>query len=603
MRLGEFRFVREIAREHLGKGVSFPAGRCVVLGSLIGLVSGLGAILFNFLVFRSSDLFLFTMGGCQKISAGGHESMILLPDGWRWWLFPLVPALGGFISGAIVYKWAPEAAGHGTDGMIKAYHHRRGAVRPAVPIVKVVASAITIGSGGSAGREGPIAQIGSGFAAWLANKFNLKTEERRSLLLAGAAGGIGSIFCAPLGGALFAVEVLYRNEELETEALIPCIISSLVGYSIFTSLTGQYGVFATESFVFRDPRELLTYSILGVVCAAVGIVYVKLFYGSRDHFFQRIPIPLPLVPALGGLMIGAIALARPEVLSGGYGVIEEAFNGHLSVTLMLVLAAAKILATCCTVSSGGSGGVFGPSLFIGAMLGGAVGQLLENSFLSGWVVEPRTFALVGMVGFFSGIAKTPIASLILITEMAQSYGVLVPMMLVSTITFLLTGKVTLYEEQTASRSDSPAHMGDYLIDVLAGLRVEQANLHRSVTTIPAGTTLRDMLPMVVSNPQSLFPVVTDSGKIYGFLSLNDIRGVLFEEQMRDLIIAADIADVEHIAVEPEEDLHGVLRKLTETHTDEVPVVDPKTHTFVGMLTRRDLLNLYNRRLLEISEGR
>ena len=603
MRFRGLSLFRDFVLRHLGTGVNFPAGRCVILGGVIGVISGLGAIFFNFLVSGAGELFLISLAGCQQMATEGHEAVVVLPQGWRWWLFPLIPAVGGLISGIVVYQWAPEAAGHGTDGMVKAYHHRQGAVRPVVPLVKVFASAITIGSGGSAGREGPIAQIGSGFASWLSGLLKLPTGERRSLLLAGAAGGIGSIFCAPLGGSLFAVEVLYRNEELETEALIPCVISSLVGYSVFTSLTGQYGVFTTEGFVFRDPRELLTYSILGVICAIVGIAYVHLFYGSRDHFFNRLAIPLPLVPCLGGLMVGLLALARPEVLSGGYGVIEMAFSGDLTVRLMLVLVVAKILATCCTVSSGGSGGVFGPSLFIGAMLGGAVGQILDNSFVSSWVVDPRTFALVGMVGFFSGIAKTPIASLILITEMSQSYGLLVPMMLVSTITFLLTSSVTLYEEQTASRSDSPAHMGDYLVDVLAGLRVGQVTLNRSVKTIPAGTTLREMLPMVVASPQALFPVVSGDGQVFGFLSLNDIRGVLFEEQMRDLVIAADIADIEHIVVEPQEDLHGVLRKLTETHTDEVPVVDPETNVFQGMLTRRDLLNLYNRRLLDISEGR
>lgn len=591
-----------LLKQMKGADVSFPAGRCVLLGTVIGIVSGLGAILFNWLLDGSAEFFLFYLAGCEKTLVNGHGFSILLPDNWRWWLFPLIPALGGLLSGMIVYRWAPEAAGHGTDGMIKAFHHRRGEVRPAVPIVKVFASAITIGSGGSAGREGPIAQIGSGFASWLCGLLNMETADRRSLLLAGAAGGIGAIFCAPLGGALFAAEVLYRNEELETEALIPCVISSLVGYSFFTALTKQYGVFHTSDFLFRDPRELFAYGVLGLVCALVGIVYVRLFYGSRDHFFARLPIPLPFVPAFGGLLVGLLAWARPEVLSGGYGIIEKAFQGNLTVSLMLFLVVAKILATCATVSSGGSGGVFGPSLFVGAMLGGAGGKILQGALPEGWVVDPGAFALVGMVGFFSGIAKTPIASLILITEMAQSYGLLVPMMLVSTITYLLTDSVTLYEEQTTSRSKSPAHMGDYLIDVLAGLKVEQVELDRRIATIPAGTTLRDMLTILVSRPQSLFPVVNTDGTMFGFVSLNDIRGVLFEEQMRDLVIAADIADIEYEVVEPKEDLHSVLQTLTETHADEVPVVDPENHRFIGMLTRRDLLNLYNRRLLEISQG-
>ncbi len=583
--------------------MSFSAGRCVLLGGLIGIVSGFGAIFFNYIIRKSESLFLLKLAGCGQIDMGGHAAILTLPEDWRWWLFPLIPALGGLLSGWIVYRWAPEAAGHGTDAMIKSFHHRQGVVRPAIPIVKVIASAITIGSGGSAGKEGPIAQIGSGFASWFAGLLKLGSVERRTLLLAGAGGGIGATFCAPLGGALFAVEVLYRNEELETEALIPCVISSLVGYSVFTSFTGQTSVFPTDGFHFHHMRELVPYAILGVLCALVGLVYVKCFYGAQTKLFSRMHLPLPMVPCIGGFLLGLTALFTPQVLSTGYGIIEQAFAGNLAISLMLVLVVTKIIATCCTISSGGSGGVFGPSLFIGAMLGGAVGKLLDTTVLNGWIVDPRAFALVGMVGFFSGIAKTPIASLILITEMAQSYGLLVPMMLVSSITFLITGQVTLYAEQTPTRADSPAHFGDYLIDVLAGLKVKQASLEREITTIPARTTLRNMLQMLVSSPQGLFPVVNPDGSVYGFVSLNDIRGVLFEEQMRDLIIAADIADVEHDVVHPDDDLHTVLRKLTEAHQDELPVISPEDRSFLGMVTRRDLLNLYNRRLLEISEGR
>jgi len=578
-------------------------GRWVILGAVVGMFSGLGAILFNFLVFGGVDLFLVRILGWARIAVHlTGEAYILQPaEGWRYWMLPLIPALGGMIAGILVYTFAPEAEGHGTDAYIKAFHRNRGRTRARVPVIKTIASAITIGSGGSAGREGPIAQIGAGFGSWLGQILRLDAKDCRSLLIAGTAGGVGAIFCAPLGGALFAIEVLYRNQEMETESLIPALISSLVAYSIFTSLTYQTQIFFTPAYSFHA-RELIPYACLGAVCSAVGILYVMVFYGSRDYFFRKIPLPRMSLPILGGLLMGGVALARPEVLSGGYGWIDKALNERLDVVFLITLVFAKIAATSMTISSGGSGGVFGPSLFIGCMLGSAFGQTFDHYF-PGWITDPRSFALVGMVAFFSGIAKVPIASLLMVSEMTQSYHLLVPMMLVSSLTYILTDGWTLFEEQVPAKPDSPAHLGEYRTDVLEGLRVREIRFQNASITIPYNMTLRRIIPRILGSSQNVFPVIGEEGTIIGIFSMEDLRLLFLEEQVQDLIVAMDIANADFVYAFPDEDLHSVLRKLTELVTDEIPVLDRETRKYLGTIKRRDILNLYSTRLYQIkTEG-
>ena len=301
------------------------------------------------------------------------------------------------------------------------------------------------------------------------------------MVLAGAAGGIGAIFHAPLGAALFAPEVLYRETEFEFEAILPCIVSSIVASSIFDQYFGRAALFFPGPVDFA-PAELLPYAIFGVVCALVGYVYVKVFYDvARDRFFNRIPIPKALKPALGGLMLGVIAFLVPQVMDGGYGWIQAALEGKIFWGTMLLLAIMKIVATSCTISSGGSGGVFGPSVFMGAMLGGAFGFLGHN-LAPGWVIHPNSFVLVGIGGFFAGVAKVPVASIIMACEMCSSYTLLVPLMLVSTISYVLLGRVSLYEKQVVTRLASPAHMTEFARGLLEEMHVSEAVKLRQVTT-------------------------------------------------------------------------------------------------------------------------
>lgn len=578
---------------------AFQGGKWVFLAALVGVISAFGAVLFHFLVQESLILFIGKGLGWGIENQSGHAAMLVPAEGWRYWLFPLMPVLGGLLGGFLVYTWAPEAEGHGTDSYIRSFHQGRGKIRARVPLIKTIASAITIGSGGSAGLEGPIAQIGAGFGSWLGQLLKLEPHDLRLLLIAGTAGGIGAIFYAPLGAAVLAMEILYRRDDIETEALIPALISSLVSYSVYAFITGRSQLYHTPIFTFTI-WELIPYTVLGLVCAAFGIFYVIIFYGSRDYFFKKIPIMPHFKPMLGGLMLGVLALFFPVVISSGGGYIERALNENLGITFMLTAAFVKIFATSFTISSGGSGGVFGPSLFIGAMLGGAVGQLFSEQF-PGWVQDPRSFALVGMVAFFAGIAKVPIASLLMITEMTGSYKLLPPMMLVSSMTYLITDRFTLYEEQVATKSDSPVHFGEYRQDVLAGLRVKELKIQDGGFTIPYNYTLRQILPLILNTTQNVFPVTNPEGDIIGTFSMDHVRELFLEEQMRDLVLAADIVDSDFAYITRDEDLHSVLRKMNNRVETEIPLLDKETKRFIGMVKRAELLNLYSRRLYELEK--
>jgi chloride channel protein, CIC family len=576
--------------------------RWIFLGILIGLVSGFGAILFNFLLQIGTRFFMKDL--VALILPRKLQELSLLGIPLSRWMILWIPALGGFLSGLLVFRFAPETEGHGTDAMIESFHRKKGIVRKRVPMIKTIASAITIGSGGSAGKEGPIAQIGSGFASFLASVLKMDERERRIMLLAGAAGGLGAIFKAPLGSALFATEVLYRKPEFEFEGIIPCILSSIVGYTVFTFYYGWGTIFHIPRFPFTPPSELFFYGVFGVFCAAVGFFYIHTFYGMRDRFFKKLHLSRPLRVALGGLMLGGVAFFLPQVLGGGYEWIQSAIDGKLTMGVMLLLVFAKIFATSFTISSGGSGGVFAPSLFIGSMMGGFYGNICSKLFPH-WVIHPNAFVLVGMGGFFAGVAKVPIASLIMIAEMTGGYSLIVPMMIVSIISYLLLGETSLYEKQVSTRIDSPAHVGDFAVDILDHLSVKEAlPPDRRVETIPEGIQFEEILQLIVHSNQNNFPVVDNDSRLKGILSLTDIRRVMLEKELHKLVIAKDIAVEEVLTVTLEDDLNTALKKMTAAEIRELPVVSREdSRRVISMLSRKDIIRTYHDQIERIKKGR
>jgi CIC family chloride channel protein len=562
-----------------------------LLSIIVGVISGLGALFFDKLLHLALDLFITLPSGYQEPSPGALLSLAQdVPT--NAWVLLFIPVLGGLVSGLVVYLIAPEAEGHGTDAMIEAFHYHGGYMRRRVPFVKILASALTIGTGGSAGKEGPIAQIGSGFGSFLASVLQLKPRTRRILLLAGAASGIGAIFHAPLGAALFAPEVLYRETELEYEAILPCIVASIVADSIFWQIDQRPALFFPGPVKF-DLVELVPYLIFGVVCAVVGYIYIKVFYGMRDHVFHRLPLPNIFKPALGGIFLGLIIFYFPQVMATGYGWVQMAMEGKILWGTMLLLALFKILATSCTISSGGSGGVFGPSVFIGAMLGGAFG-FFGHKLAPGWVIHPDAFVLVGIGGFFAGVAKVPIASIIMACEMSSSYNLLVPLMLVAATSFLLLGKTSLYEKQLVARIASPAHLSNFARSLLQKLYVKDAVTMKAMTAIPENLPFPDLVKLVTKSSDMYYPVVNQDAKLTGILSINDLREIIFEPGISNLILAKDVATTEVLRVFPEDTLQDALDKMSRINTDELPVVRPEApDETIGMISKRDIISYYH----------
>lgn len=582
------------ARDRISGAISVwpPQFRLMFLSIAVGIIAGLGAIFFDRLLAFTLDVLIRPHTGYGEPGRGAAAAIVAAMASVHSYWFLVIPALGGLVSGLIVYSIAPEAEGHGTDAMIESFHLRGGRIRKRVPLIKIIASALTIGSGGSAGKEGPIAQIGSGFGSIFASALKLKPRERRILVLAGAAGGIGAIFQAPLGAALFAPEVLYRETDFEYEAILPCVISSILAYAVYTQLYKGGALFFPGPVDFSLPTELLPYAIFGGACALVGFIYVRVFYGARDGFFNHLRIPRWIKPALGGLMLGAIAFFYPQITDGGYGWVQMALEGNIFWGTMLLLVFLKIAATSCTISSGGSGGVFGPSVFIGAMLGGAFG-FLGHKIAPGWVIHPNSFVLVGIGGFFAGVAKVPIASIIMACEMSASYTLLVPLMLVSSISYLLLRNTSLYEKQQITRFASPAHLTEFARGMLERIQVREAEHHPPTTLIPETMPFGELVRTVSRSGESHFPVVDPGGRITGIVSINDIRSVLFENDVDQVIIAKDVATRGVVSVFHDDTLQQALDKMAAIGVDELPVVDrEKPDTIVTMISKRDIVDYY-----------
>lgn len=576
------------------------AGKWTFYCVLIGVIAGLGSIAFQYLCQLGLHVFMDMMAGYRPPQPAG-EPHLLTPTTTpfnRWMLF-FLPAIGGIISGWLVYTFAPEAEGHGTDAAIDAYHNKGGFIRGRIPFIKTIASAVTITSGGSGGREGPIAQIGSGFGSFLATRLKLSERERRIMMAAGMGAGVGSIFRAPLAGALFAAEVLYRDPEFESEVIIPAGVSSVVAYCIFCLFFGWGSLFESQDFVFRNPLELGPYIALAFVLVAGGILYIKAFYGVRD-LAQKINIPNHLKPALGGLCTGAIGLFLPQTLAFGYGFAQMALDNQLPTLLLLGIAVGKIFTTSFSIGSGGSGGVFGPSVVIGGALGGAVGRIF-HAVIPGIVTQPGAYVVVGMAGFFAAVSNTPISTIIFVSEMTNSYHLLLPSLLVCTLAFLLSRRWTIYIKQVGSRIDSNAHRGDFFVDVLGTIRVEELLPQlRTIKLVPEDMSLSSFRKMFSSTDQHYFPVVDKTNKITGIFSINDVRGVIFDQDMGELVIMRDLANPDVIFTTPSEDLNEVLKKFTIRNLHRLPVVKDEDHTtLLGMLDRREVIQYYNLRVDDI----
>lgn len=596
---------------------SFSIWRMILLSAIVGAVAGLGAVLLVSMLELSQWFF---MGKCVGYFPSGaanepimfewlHNAVDMEKIEFRKWLIPILPALGGLFTSFLVLKFAPEAEGHGTDSAIEAYHFRGGKVRPIVPPIKAIATSILIGTGGSAGCEGPITQIGSGFGSTLATLLKLPVSQRRMLMAAGMAAGVGALFHAPMAGALFAAEVLYRDLDIEYEVLVPSIVASVTGYAVFSSIFGFHPLFDTPEVTFNQPRMIFLYIVLAVVISFGARFYTWFFYVVHEGF-AKLKVPHVIKPAIGGLLTGIIGYFFHEALCSGYGTIQEALRfdsigAGEKITLLTLLGVFlfKTLTTAFSVGSGGAGGIFGPAIVVGGALGGSVGIIL-NVILPDWNVPVGAFTLVGMVAFFGCAAKTPISTVLMVSEMTGNYKLLVPSMWVCIIAYVLSRKVSLYRSQLPNRFEAPVHRGSMISGVIRNLKVSDIlKAHtKSLITIKHDTRLDEVISILASGKQTVFPIVNQENYLSGVLTKKDLSTLVDTDPVfRRMLMVSDISLNQHALALPTDTLAIALKSMEDEDVEELVVVSNinQPHKFIGIISHNDIADSYQREIREV----
>jgi CIC family chloride channel protein len=585
-------------------------GRTLLRAALVGAAAGVIGSLFFYGVELVQQLVLEGLCGYVPLRAAGER--ISAEHGetpFRPWLVWLMPAAGALGAG-LVSLYAPETRGGGADAIIEAFHSRRGHVRRRVPLLKGLASILTLGFGGSGGREGPTMQMGGAIGSVIGQYLRVTDRERRILLVAGTAAGMAAVFRTPLGAALLAVEVLHRDD-FEAEALVPSVLASVVAYSVFVSIFGESTLFAHAVKYPFYPVLLPLYALMALVVAFVATIFLSALRAVQTAS-ARMRGPAWAKPALGGLVLGiaavpAVVAVGPQlghdgmglgILGGGYGAAQVAITGApwfpggwRGVELLALLGGAKILATALTVGSGGSAGDFGPSLVIGGIFGGAFGRAAQLLFHDPRI-DPGAFALVGMGTFYGGLAHVPIASLVMVCELAGSYDLLVPLMLATGIAFIVLRQRTLYHAQRPSRRESPAHRDELVTDVLRDVRVGDILVKdRPFAVFARDTPATEVVQRVANGDwQDVFPVLSPDDSVVGVITANVLRTVMQEPEISSIAIADDLM-VAPIVVGVDEDVKTALELMLARDAREIVVVDDDGR-IVGFLDEAEVTRLY-----------
>ncbi len=488
----------------------------LILASVIGVIAGCGAVVFYAALTEATHLFLGLLAGYSPPLPAGEGGGGGTGHYVRPWAIPLVVILGGLLAGFIVFTWAPEAEGHGTDAAIDAVHKNPRGIRLRAVVVKIVASALTIGSGGSGGREGPTAQISAGFGSFLARVLDLSPEDGRIAVSVGIGSGIGAIFSAPLGGAVLAADIVYRDD-FEFSALLPGTCASIIAYAIFGGVYGYHPLFAVPGYHFDHPIQLLWFAIIGLLAGGIGLLYSKVFYGVVA-LSVRLPFTRKLRPALGAALVGLLALWLPEVLGTGYGWVQQGLSNellHVPLYVILVLPLARIVATALSIGTGGSGGVFGPGMVIGAFAGLAVWRLLEP-IAPDVGHNPAPFVVVGMMAMFGGISRAPLAVMLMVAQMTGSIALLGPAMAAVAVSWFIVEHAddSIYRSQLRSKADAASSRIEAGMPSLSAVKVSGV-MRKPQVVLDEQTSRAEALDMLREQDLPGAPVVDSRGSYLG----------------------------------------------------------------------------------------
>jgi CIC family chloride channel protein len=557
-----------------------------ILAVIVGLAAGLGAVGFRHLI----DFF-------QSIFYGSDGDLLELVQSTSWYLKVWVPAAGGLVVGPLVYFLAREAKGHGVPEVMESVALKSGIIRKRVVFIKTLASAICIGTGGSVGREGPIVQIGSAIGSTIGQLLKISADRIRTLVGCGAAAGIAATFNAPIAGSMFALEIILGDFGLATFS--PIVISSVTATAVSRYFLGDSPAFFVPVYQLISAWEFPLYIAMGLFCSVVGVTFTAVLYRLED-IFNSIKFPEYLKAATGGLILGGMGLLFPYILGVGYGSIYLSFMQLLPWWLMLVLVPCKILATSITIGSGGSGGIFAPSLFLGAMAGGFFGTVAHIIF-PGVTASPGAYSIVGMGAVVSATTHGPLTAILMLFEMTGSYKIILPLMAACIISSLAARHLfneSIYTLKLARRGVNIRAGKE--VNVLQSIYVKDV-MNPEVETIPEDLTLRKLAEKISKSKYNNFPVINKEGNLIGILSFFDYRDAIFDENLKDLVVAKDIATTDVVTVSLDDNLYNALGKITSRDFSILPVVSPDDQSRLsGILTRGDIISTYNKAIIKKS---
>lgn len=556
-----------------------PSQTVIVLMTaiLVGLSTGYSAIAFIWLIEQFQRFFFDVLQAGLAVWLGGLAII-------------LIPAAGALMAGPLISRFASEAKGHGVPEVMQAIALRGGRIRPPVVVVKALASAACIGSGGSAGREGPIVQIGSAIGSVVGQTFRLSDDRIRNLVACGAAAGIAAVFNAPIAGTIFAMEVILG--EFTTAYFGNVVICAVTASIVSRRFLGNNPAFAVPTYSMVSPWEIFFYAVLGLLAALAAWLFVTGLYWFED-LFDGWKFPNGLKPAVGGLMLGGLALFLPDVLGSGLEFIEEAINGHLTLGLMAILIFGKMLATNFTLGSGNSGGVFAPSLFVGAMLGGAYGTVVHGLF-PGITATSGAYALVGMAALFAASTHASITAIIIVFEMSGDYRLILPLMFATVIAVLVSERLrreNIYTLKLARRGIQIRGGRD--VDVMQGVYVDEAMVPQ-LDTVPLDMNIQELVAEFRRLNRRALPVVDQNDELYGIVSVQDVEVAMEQDISTATTLVKDIATTDLLVAYPDETIADVLHRLSRRDVGRLPVVardNPKK--LLGTIRRSDLLKAYN----------
>ncbi|MBN1167495.1 MAG: chloride channel protein [Methanospirillaceae archaeon] len=586
------------------RSVLAPSKKILIIAIIVGIISGFGSLLFFLGLKWGSALFMGHFLQYTYPQEGQTISEISL------WSEPqslslLLPVLiaGSLLTGILITRFAPEAEGHGTDAAIKAFH-TDGRVRKRIPLLKAVTAILTISTGGSAGREGPAAQISAGFASAVSDMLRLTPRERRIALTTGIGSGIGTIFKAPLGGAVLAAEILYTRD-FESDAIIPSFLASVIGYAIFGYFEGYSPIFALGT-LWWSIEQIPLFLVLGVLCAGFGNLYISVFYWTKEQFtavFNRYKLPLFLKPVAGAVIIGIMVIGLSLVseegemlgLAGmgtGYGYIQLMMYSMVPLVVLILLPFVKILTTSLTLGSGGSGGVFAPGLTIGAAIGGSLGMILHLFYPLYVPIESvPVFVVVGMISLFGAVANAPIAVLIMVVEMVGTISILIPAMAAVAISHLLTGEKSIFRQQVLTKAQSGAHRGEYNRETLERILVRETMVKKDdLLTLSPSDSIQSVIHLIATTHHTGFPVLAGK-RLVGIITNRDVRMVLIHGEQSSQV--RHVMTRDPLVIHPEDTLEDALALMVSYHFNHLPVVEKDSrYLLVGFLTRTDILQAY-----------